>query len=161
MTVVLLCCAGSAGAQEVDTDSESPQATSTEAKAETSPVVSTPDMDDDEPAEISKDERLLTEAKPVCRTVEDKEAKPASIAGADRVFAGHRFLNLGSQRSALIMSSFNFEQSVFSLNIPSFAKVKGETEGEFETIGIETEGLGELLGFSLKLSKFMGFLKNF
>jgi hypothetical protein len=48
------------------------------------------------------------------------------------------------------MSSFNFEQSVFGLDIPNFA-----TGSDGTVHDVATEGLGELLGFSLKVSKFM------
>ena len=48
------------------------------------------------------------------------------------------------------MSSFNFEQSVFGLDIPRFA-----IGSDDKVYDVATEGLGELLGFSLKVSKFM------
>ena len=150
--VFVALSSGPVWAQDSNAETETSQAGSEAAvsESESVDVVPAPKMDDDEPEEVSRDGRLLTEEKPKCRVVEEKDVEPVEVAGADRVFAGHRFLNLGSQRSALIMSSFNFEQSVFSLDISSFAKQKDGSE-----IGIETEGLGELLGFSLKLSKLM------
>ncbi len=139
-----------AGAQDSNSETTPPSNSLDERTSGSDDVVAAPKMDDDEPEEVSQDTRLLTVEKPACRVVQEKEVKPVEKVGADRVFAGHRFLNLGSQRSALIMSSFNFEQSVFSLDISSLAKREDGSE-----IGIVTEGLGELLGFSLKLSKLM------
>ncbi len=138
------------GAQEVKAESGSEPEKTEEVSSEASPVVPAPELDEDEP-ETSTNTRLLTVEKPQCSLKQEPKPKAPEQVGADRVFAGHRFLNLGSQRSALIMSSFNFEQTVFSLDISSFAKLKDADEA----IGIETEGLGELLGFSLKLSKLM------
>jgi len=113
-------------------------------------VVPAPELDEDEPAAPTTRRPLVTAEQPICRADSEEEEKPAEVIGADRVFAGHRFLILGSQRSALIMSSFNFEQSVFGLDIPRFA-----IGSDDKVYDVATEGLGELLGFSLKVSKFM------
>ena len=122
--------------------------------APTTLVVEAPVMDDDDPVDAQNRKRLMTEERPVCDS-KSKDTESVDEAGADRVFAGHRFLILGTQKSALLMSSFNFEQSVFSLKIPRFAQLRVHQGQAVDEIDVETEGLGELLGFSLKLSKMM------
>lgn len=135
-------------AQAFAQQEEASQEVTSEAAAPT--VVAAPVMDDDEPAEPSLHRPLITEEAPVCRRDKKESVPVGEIVGADRVFRDHRFLILSSQRSALIMSSFNFEQSVFGLDIPSFA-----TGSDGTVHDVSTEGLGELLGFSLKISKLM------
>ncbi|MBT6179167.1 MAG: hypothetical protein HOI23_18125 [Deltaproteobacteria bacterium] len=106
---------------------------------------------DEEPEALDTHRPLITEEPPACRQETKKASPVGKLAGADRVFRGHRFLILSSQRSAFVMSSFNFEQSVFGLDIP---KLAADSDGEI-IHDVSTEGLGELLGFSLKVSKFM------
>lgn len=131
---------------------EPEQAVSVEEAADTQEpvVVPAPTMDEDEPGAPRFHRPLITEEAPVCRKDSKEIRTVPEIVGADRVFRGHRFLILSSQRSALVMSSFNFEQSVFGLDIPNFATGRDGTIHD-----VATEGLGELLGFSLKVSKLM------
>ena len=110
-----------AGAQEVNAESGLVTENTEEVASEPAAVVSVPELDEDEP-ETSTSKRLLTTEKPECPSKKEPEAKMLQPVGADRVFAGHRFLNLGSQRSALIMSSFNFIPNGATLTQPDLSE---------------------------------------
>ena len=113
-------------------------------------VVSAPTMDEDDPVTASPSRLMVAVPQPECPGAAPVELPPHPRADADRILAGHRFLLASSQRSALVSSHFAFEQAVFALDIPRFA-----TGSDGTVHDVATEGLGEWVGFSLKVADVM------
>ena len=113
-------------------------------------------LEDDEEVAESR-EPLVNEARipaqPVQRSTSQPRVRgkmPTEAWGNDTVFAGHRFLSIPLQPSALLRSFFAFEQSASVLTIPGFP-----VRGDGSRFDVMTEGLAERLAFGFKVSELM------
>ncbi|MEC9466350.1 MAG: hypothetical protein VX834_11225 [Myxococcota bacterium] len=113
-------------------------------------------VEEDEEVAESR-EPLVNEARvpaqPVDRPTSQPRVRgkmPTEAWGNDTVFAGHRFLSIPLQPSALLRSFFAFKQSASVLSIPAFP-----VRGDGSRFDVMTEGLDERLAFGFKVSELM------